>query len=337
MAATRGPGILACLQVGLNTAKGLALAWDVPFVGVHHMQAHALTPRLETALATTKDTCAAAPAFPFVSALVSGGHTLLMRSDSLTRHMLLAESEDIAVGDCLDKICRAVLPESLLDSIPDSSYGRLMEQYVFPDGSTTYAYKPPRRRQDEIEPRVTQWGWYVSIPTIEQRKLRLSFSGLETSVSRIVARRGREVGDEERRTLAGEAMRAASELIALRAAQALHAGDAQTVQYNGGQPLQIGTLVVSGGVAANAFLRHVLRSILDARGLGHVQLCFPQPVLCTDNAAMIAWAAYEMFAAGWRTDLNCSPVRRWPLDSTGGREGLLIRGWRKDDGLELEP
>ncbi len=72
---TRGPGMRSNLNTGLFTAKGLAVAWRVPLVGVHHMQAHALTPRLVSAISDAKIT----PDFPFLSVLVSGGHTLLVR------------------------------------------------------------------------------------------------------------------------------------------------------------------------------------------------------------------------------------------------------------------
>ncbi|KAI1744211.1 glycoprotease family-domain-containing protein [Xylaria scruposa] len=92
VAVTRGPGMLSNLAAGLNVAKGLAIAWDVPLLAVNHMQAHALTPRLVSALQDTRldqvqDMVSRAtgnegegsrgPQFPFLSLLVSGGHTIL--------------------------------------------------------------------------------------------------------------------------------------------------------------------------------------------------------------------------------------------------------------------
>ena len=74
---TRGPGMRSNLSVGLDTAKGLSLAWNIPLIGVHHMQAHALTPRLVSAL-FSKANSPPQPDFPFLSLLVSGGHSMLI-------------------------------------------------------------------------------------------------------------------------------------------------------------------------------------------------------------------------------------------------------------------
>src|SRR3546814_1426485 len=70
------------------------------------------------------------------------------------------------------------------------------------------------------------------------------------------------------------------------------------------------TLVVAGGVASNRFLAHVLRTTLAARGFPGVRLVAPPVALCTDNAAMVAWTAMEMYEAGWRSDLSACPIGR---------------------------
>ncbi|KAF2741436.1 hypothetical protein EJ04DRAFT_423163 [Polyplosphaeria fusca] len=140
---TRGPGMRSNLFVGLDTAKGLATAWELDIVGVHHMQAHALTPRLVVALRNTRkeninvneETFAprtVEPAFPFLSVLASGGHTLITHSASLTDHKVLGSSTDIAVGECLDKVARAVLPPDILQTSESTMYGALLEQFAFP-------------------------------------------------------------------------------------------------------------------------------------------------------------------------------------------------------------
>ncbi|KAH0314795.1 peptidase M22, glycoprotease, partial [Aureobasidium melanogenum] len=103
ISATRGPGMRSNLSVGLDAGKALAVAWDVSVIGVHHMQAHALTPRLVSALESRTVT---GPSFPFLSALVSGGHSMLIESTGLTDHKILATTGDIALGDCLDKAAR---------------------------------------------------------------------------------------------------------------------------------------------------------------------------------------------------------------------------------------
>src|ERR1700691_3946715 len=88
-----------CLGVASSAAKTLAAALNKPLVGVHHMQAHALTPFL-TAPQTD------IPQFPFLTLLVSGGHTLLLLAISLTSYRILATTVDESVGRAFDKVSR---------------------------------------------------------------------------------------------------------------------------------------------------------------------------------------------------------------------------------------
>lgn len=71
-----------------------------------------------------------------------------------------------------------------------------------------------------------------------------------------------------------------------------------------------------------------LPAFLESRGYGNINIVYPLPDLCTDNAAMIAWAGMEMFEAGWASDLNIRAVRRWSLDDESEDKGILgIGGW----------
>ncbi|KAI4158832.1 MAG: hypothetical protein LQ342_007068 [Letrouitia transgressa] len=322
---TRGPGMFACLSTGLNTAKGLAVAWQVPLVAVNHMQAHALTPRLANALESWGDQ-ARDPAFPFLSLLVSGGHTLLVYSKTLTEHQILAETLDIAIGDTFDKMARCILPKEILEASNEIMYGRLLEEFAFPNGSSDHHYAPPRTRGEEISRRESDWGWALTTPLAETRSwpkskvLGFSFSGLGSSVKRICDERGDGMTTAERMDLAKECMRVAFEHLASRVVLAL--GSSETIF--GTRRARMETLVVSGGVAANRFLRTVMRSFLDKRGLAHIKLSFPPPLLCTDNAAMIAWAGTEMYEAGWASDLDCNAKRKWSVDG----DILQVEGWR---------
>lgn len=89
VAYTRGPGMYGCLCVGAMAARGIAAANGLPLVGVHHMQAHALTPLL------TQDR---PPRFPFLVLLVSGGHTQLVRADSMHRFRIVLTTLDNSIG-----------------------------------------------------------------------------------------------------------------------------------------------------------------------------------------------------------------------------------------------
>ncbi|WP_456372100.1 tRNA (adenosine(37)-N6)-threonylcarbamoyltransferase complex transferase subunit TsaD [Thiolapillus sp.] len=96
IAYTAGPGLAGALLAGAAVARGLAWAWDVPSVEVHHMEGHLLAPMLEEP----------APAFPFVALLVSGGHTMLVQVEGVGRYRLLGESLDDAAGEAFDKTAK---------------------------------------------------------------------------------------------------------------------------------------------------------------------------------------------------------------------------------------
>ncbi|SDF47532.1 tRNA (adenosine(37)-N6)-threonylcarbamoyltransferase complex transferase subunit TsaD [Phytopseudomonas seleniipraecipitans] len=96
IAYTAGPGLVGALLVGASCAQALAFAWDVPAIGVHHMEGHLLAPMLEET----------PPAFPFVALLVSGGHTQLVRVDGIGEYQLLGESLDDAAGEAFDKTAK---------------------------------------------------------------------------------------------------------------------------------------------------------------------------------------------------------------------------------------
>ena len=254
---TRGPGMRSSLSTGIDTAKGLSVAWQVPLVGVNHMQAHALTPRLVSALEHDVSK-PMQPSFPFLSLLVSGGHTLLVHSKALTDHGILATTSDIAIGDAIDKIARCVLPAKVLQNSGEIMYGRLLEEFVFPDPPVDYDYQAPARRAEELERKQTRWGWGLRVPLAETRSgsksksMEFSFSGLDSSCRRIVEKGNREIGVEERRDLGREAMRVAFEHLASRVVMAL-----QHMQAGMHQNREISTLVLSGGVASNGFLRNM--------------------------------------------------------------------------------
>ncbi|PTB46931.1 hypothetical protein M441DRAFT_64182 [Trichoderma asperellum CBS 433.97] len=370
--ATRGPGIMPNLSVGLNVAKGLALAWQVPLVGVHHMQAHALTPRLvhalensssssssiassSTSTSASSSTPPMSPAFPFLSLLVSGGHTQLILSSSLTAHQILATTADVAIGNLLDQTARVILPPSILQSSPDVSYGRVLEAFAFPPGQQDSPadyeafFKPALSRRDEIDGVPSrEYGWAIALPYRNSRKLAYSFSSIHTQVHDIVAAIEARYDDDndasssssspssspppdvdkisldQRRALARHTLRASFQHLVSRLILALQ--DHPSLQQS---TTTIKTLVVAGGVASNRFLMHVLRTTLAARGFPDMHIVAPPPELCTDNAAMIAWAGMEMFEAGYRSELSVRPIARWPMDPAVGGGMLGVGGWVK--------
>ncbi|MEN8259288.1 MAG: tRNA (adenosine(37)-N6)-threonylcarbamoyltransferase complex transferase subunit TsaD [Pseudomonadota bacterium] len=96
IAYTAGPGLVGALLVGSAVARGMAWAWAVPAVAVHHMEGHLLAPMLEDN----------PPDFPFIALLVSGGHTLLVHVAGIGRYRMLGESVDDAAGEAFDKTAK---------------------------------------------------------------------------------------------------------------------------------------------------------------------------------------------------------------------------------------
>lgn len=326
---TRGPGMLPSLSVGLATAKGLSTAWQIPMVGVHHMQAHALTPRLVNAMQQDGSSSRKAPepAFPFLTLLVSGGHTMLVYSKGLVEHEVLATTTDTAIGDELDKCGRLILPTELQQETPDTSFGKYLSAYAFRSPEEFTSWRVPRTRSEEVDHPVNDFGWKFSTPMSESKDLAFSFAGIASQVKRLMPKLANDkafMEDTERILLARSALGAAFEHLGSRTVIALEKLRAERVE--------ISSLVVSGGVAANDFLRYYVRKLLDMRGFKNVKLVFPPVELCTDNAVMIGWAGFEMFEAGYRTDLGCTPVRRWSMDSRHPDGGILgIGGWSVAD------
>ena len=98
VAATHGPGLIGGLLVGLTAAKGLALAWEIPFVGVNHIEGHISAnfiahPDIEP---------------PFICLTVSGGHTVLLYAQEFGNYRVLGRTRDDAAGECFDKVARVM-------------------------------------------------------------------------------------------------------------------------------------------------------------------------------------------------------------------------------------
>jgi len=234
VAYTEGPGLAGALLVGAATAHGLAYALGIPALGVHHLEAHLLSPLLSKP----------APAFPFVALLVSGGHTQLMRVTSVGDYELLGETLDDAAGEAFDKTAKLL-------------------GLGYPGGPALA----------QLATSGTAGRFSLPRPMLASGDLDFSFSGLKTAVLTVVRERALE--DAARADLAAEIEAAIVEVLVAKGLAALrHAG--------------LKRLVVAGGVSANLTLR--ARLAIAARGRG-ARVFYPELEFCTDNGAMIAFAA----------------------------------------------
>lgn len=264
VAATAGPGLIGGLIVGLVTGKAIALAQRLPFIAVHHLEAHALTVGLTEGLKP-----------PYLLLLVSGGHTQLLIVRGIGDYERLGTTIDDALGEAFDKTAKLL-------------------GLGFPGGP---AVEEAARTGNESR-------FDLPRPMLGRPEPHFSFAGLKTAVRR-AAEQLAPLKPQDVADLAASFQAAVIQSVADRCARAM---DIAAQRFGARAPRHF---VVAGGVAANERLRESLRGLADARGfVFHV----PPAPLCSDNAAMIAWAGAERLALGQIDSLG-APVRpRWPLD-----------------------
>ena len=216
-------------------------------------------------------------AFPYLMLLVSGGHCQFLIAHAADRFTRLGGTIDDAPGEAFDKVAR------LLGL--GQPGGPAVEQAARSGDPARFAL--PR-------------------PLLDRPGCDLSFSGLKTAVLRtrdgLVAARG-GLSDRDVADLCAAFQTAVADVLADKTARAL----ALYLAEGPAEP----AIAVAGGVAANTPLRAALADLAAARG---VRFIAPPLRLCTDNAAMIAWAGIERFRAGHRDGLDLSARPRWPLD-----------------------
>lgn len=233
VAATIGPGLIGSLLVGVSAAKALALVWDVPFIGVNHLEAHFYASFLEEPGLTP----------PLVVLLVSGGHTMLVRFDDHGKYAVLGSTIDDAAGEAFDKVARY-----LGLGYPG---GPAIDREAVKGDPTAIPF--PR-------------------PMLDDPGFDFSFSGLKTSVINHV----RKHPDATTEDVAASFQAAVVDVLVTKAKRA--------AIDHGAKGLCLG-----GGVAANSLLRE---RFLDACTEIDVHGFLPSLAMCTDNAAMVASAAW---------------------------------------------
>jgi N6-L-threonylcarbamoyladenine synthase len=182
IAYTQGPGLAGALLVGASIANALAMAWDKPTIGIHHLEGHLLSPLLVDA----------PPPFPFVALLVSGGHTQLMRVSEVGVYETLGETLDDAAGEAFDKTAKLL----------GLGYPGGPEVSRLAEFGTPGAVVLPR-------------------PMLHSGDLDFSFSGLKTAVLTHVKKLGTNVCEQSRADLARGFVDAAVEVLAAKSLAAL--------------------------------------------------------------------------------------------------------------------
>ncbi|MBI3451910.1 MAG: tRNA (adenosine(37)-N6)-threonylcarbamoyltransferase complex transferase subunit TsaD [Rhodospirillales bacterium] len=263
VAATCGPGLIGGVLVGAMTGKAIALARNLPFLAINHLEGHALSARLSDDVA-----------FPYLLLLVSGGHCQLLAVEGVGRYARLGTTIDDAVGEAFDKTAKL-----LGLGYPG---GPAIERAAAAGDPARYDFPRPLRGRPGCD---------------------FSFAGLKTAVRQTVEALPAPPDPGTVADIAASFQMAVADALANRTANAIALFRAR---YPAGR-----TLVVAGGVAANTMLRQRLTALAVQSAM---TLVAPPPRLCTDNAAMIAWAGIERLKLGLIDGLDFAPRPRWPLD-----------------------
>lgn len=264
IAATCAPGLVGALLVGLTAAKTLAMVHEKPFLGVHHLEGHIYATYLTEPSLNP----------PFLSLLVSGGHTSLIYVKDYGMYETLGETRDDAAGEAFDKVARL-----LKLGYPGGPIIDQLSQIGDPQAFTLPEGK-------------------ISLPGGGYHLYDCSFSGLKTAVLRLVQQLEKEGKEVPIADVVASFQDTIARSLTKRAI-------ACALNY------KLDTITVVGGVAANSGLRKHLQAAANKHNL---RVLFPPLKFCTDNAAMIGCAAAEHLSRGNTSSMTLGVHSRLSLN-----------------------
>jgi N6-L-threonylcarbamoyladenine synthase len=259
VAATHGPGLVGAVLVGLSAAKALALAQDIPFIGVNHIEAHMYANFIEHP--------DLAP--PFVCLVVSGGHSDLVYLNDYGDYKVMGRTRDDAAGEAFDKVARTL-------------------GLSYPGGPAIDVASREGNSQAVRFPRAF----------LEERSYDFSFSGLKTAVVNYVANTRRKEQELFVPDIAASFQEAVVDVLVTKTIRAA-------------SEMGVTTVALAGGVAANSRLRQELHMRANEKGM---DVRYPSPILCTDNAAMVACVGYFQLVSGKCSSLDLPAVPNLQLE-----------------------
>ena len=263
VAVTVGPGLEPCLWQGINFAKELAKKLKIPILLINHIEAHILAnflPKIKKNFQFSIFNFQ--KFFPAICLIVSGGHTQLILMKDIGKYKILGETRDDAAGECFDKTAR----------ILGLGYpgGPIISQFA-----EKFKSKDKRQKAKVFLPR----------PMLYQKNYDFSFSGLKTAVLYLVkelTKNKKKLTLEQKRAISAEIQQAIIDVLISKTLKAA-------------EELKAKTIILGGGVAANEELRKQFE--LKIKKLKFkINFLAPSKDLCTDNAAMVATAAFFKIA-----------------------------------------
>lgn len=271
VAATYGPGLVGSLLVGLTYAKSICFARGLPLIAVNHLEGHIHAVILEARRDAAGEF---GPELPALALVVSGGHTHLFEVNEGFHYRLLGKTRDDAAGEAFDKVAKLL-------------------GFGYPGGPII----------DRLAPHGNPQAVSFTFAKMKGNDLDFSFSGLKTAVLRWVEERDMDVEIAARRALlrncpqpSVDEWRAATPrrtLDLLASFQRAVIRELLTRAAASAERIGARSLIISGGVACNSGLRAAAQTAVLP-----CPVFFPSPALSTDNAAMIAAAAFPKLARG---------------------------------------
>ena len=246
---TYGPGLVGALLVGLQYAKGLALGSGKPLIPVNHIQGHICANFIQH-----KDLKP-----PFVSLVVSGGHTFIVHVKSYREFEVIGQTRDDAAGEAYDKVARAL-------------------GLGYPGGPKIDKLAKEGNENAIVFPRAK----------FHDDTLDFSFSGVKSAVLNYLNKAKMKDEEVNKADVAASFQKAIVDVL-------------KNNVFLTCERRNLNKIAVAGGVASNSCLRETLIKEGAKRG---IDILFPEPILCTDNAAMIGSAAYFKYLDGSASDLD---------------------------------
>jgi len=262
VAVTYGPGLIGSLLVGVSFAKAIAFALKVPIVGVNHIEGHIFSTFLSDEH----------PDFPFISLVVSGGHTILVLVEDFLKLKLLGQTRDDAVGEAFDKVAKLL-------------------GLGYPGGPII------DKLAREGDPDFVKFPKPIPSSTNKASGYEFSFSGIKTAVLYYLKKINFQNLDEDERNKITKNICASFQHVVTDALVE------QTIQS--AKDLNVKNIAIAGGVAANSELRRKMKEKAESEGF---KLYIPELAYCTDNAAMIAFVGYIKLKNNIKDDFGLTPI-----------------------------
>lgn len=323
IAVTNGPGLAGALLVGVNVGKSIAFAWQKPLIGVNHLESHIyanwlIPPELEDA---------PAPEFPVICLVVSGGHSEIVLIEGHGDYRMLGKTQDDAAGEAFDKVARVMglgypggplIEKAAATGDPQKfpfTRAWLKGTYDFSFSGLKTAVLRKVEEYQAPPPKPAPFSGLVAERAEKEKQTRITLQPPKPLPVKVSNREQdpweekpapppEKVPDSPKLPLADIAASFQAAVVEVLATKTVQAAEEYGAKH----------ILIAGGVAANKALR---AAVVARANLLDIPVSYPPPVYCTDNAAMVAAAAYFKLTA---SPNQPEAEKDWSLDIRPGWE-----------------